>query len=174
MHRPLGDIRATLIEGLKRTGQGSYQRRQPSESSLPLLRESRRELAAFVAASPDNAEAWRLLSLAHEAVLAYDDACTALERALAIDSRPTNKDIKRLAMLEEIRTEWAELGLTPDELRTLVEHVDSALCTTPCDHTPRFTTAWLQVHRPAELARLLRALENRGGYCDCEVAMNAG
>ena len=43
---------------------------------------------------------------------------------------------------------------------------------TGCDGTTRLTSAWAQragVDRP----RLYQALASRGGYCDCEVLMNA-
>ena len=100
MARSYDEIRTTLLEGLKRSGQGSYDRRQPSKRALPFLRQARHELVEFLAASPNHTEAWRSLSLAHESVLAYGPALAALERALDLVSKPNNKDVARLAMLK--------------------------------------------------------------------------
>ncbi len=49
---------------------------------------------------------------------------------------------------------------------------DGRVLITGCDGTARLTSAWAQragVDRP----RLYQALASRGGYCDCEVLMNA-
>lgn len=40
-----------------------------------------------------------------------------------------------------------------------------------CDHTLKQTRAWLRAHKKT-LRENVRALEERGGYCDCEVLLN--
>ncbi len=40
-----------------------------------------------------------------------------------------------------------------------------------CDHTLTHTRAWLKAHKKPLRANL-KAIEERGGYCDCEVLLN--
>lgn len=40
-----------------------------------------------------------------------------------------------------------------------------------CDHTLKHTRVWLKAHKMT-LRDNVRALEERGGYCDCEVLLN--
>ena len=40
-----------------------------------------------------------------------------------------------------------------------------------CDHTLKQTRAWLKAHQKP-LRENLRAIKERGGYCDCEVLLN--
>jgi hypothetical protein len=40
-----------------------------------------------------------------------------------------------------------------------------------CDHTLRQTRAWLKAHNKT-LRDNVRAIEERGGYCGCEVLLN--
>lgn len=49
---------------------------------------------------------------------------------------------------------------------------DERVLITGCDGTARLTSAWAQ-RAGVDRARLYQALASRGGYCDCEVLMNA-
>lgn len=40
-----------------------------------------------------------------------------------------------------------------------------------CDHTLKHTRAWLKAHKKT-LRDNVRAIKERGGYCDCEVLLN--
>ena len=55
-------------------------------------------------------------------------------------------------------------------LTELFGHLDSAL-KNGCDHTSRFTEAFLRSHSLPE-ATILPWLREYGGYCDCEVLAN--
>ena len=157
---------------MRQSGQGSYRRRAPNNKALPLLRKARRELDDFVGLETNNAEAWRLLSLAHEALLSYGPAIASLKHAIAASAKPNRKDLARLALLEENEREWKSLGLDPQELRALGDYLDERLRADPCDHSPQRARAWLLRHRPGDSDRVLREFQARGGYCDCEIAMN--
>ena len=59
----------------------------------------------------------------------------------------------------------------------LWEHLEPSGSTTVapvgCDHTLRHSRAWLRERfGRRSVAPLARWLENRGGFCDCEVLMN--
>lgn len=64
------------------------------------------------------------------------------------------------------------LKLTPAQLDDLHDFVEQQIVEAGCDNTPRFTAAWAKAHRKS-VKRLLEALGEFGGYCDCEVVSNA-
>ncbi len=60
----------------------------------------------------------------------------------------------------------------PDEhLARLFEHVTQCLESGECDHTLRFTAAWVAENESS--VAVLQWLSDQGGYCDCEVEANA-
>jgi len=57
-------------------------------------------------------------------------------------------------------------------MKELFDFVDEGLAKSNCDHTLRHTLSFLKAHNiPSE--PVLQWLQNAGGYCDCEVIMNA-
>lgn len=58
------------------------------------------------------------------------------------------------------------------EMRALFENVEEGLGVEACDHTLRVTQRWLSAAgHPVE--PVVAWFEENGGYCDCEVVMNA-
>jgi hypothetical protein len=51
--------------------------------------------------------------------------------------------LKRLALLREYAAKWTTLGLTAANLKSLGTYLDAKLNANPCDHSHRFTEAWL-------------------------------
>ena len=169
----LRELSELLREGQKRSQQGSHQRRTPSEAAVPYLQQARQGLRQVVETAPDNVEAWRLLSQAEEALLDYRLARIALENVLASQARPDRRDLKKLAQLRECEGWWDELGLTPAKLAELSDYLASMLSTaSTCDHTLRHARAWLDRSGLPNLDRIVAALGERGGHCDCEVFRN--
>ena len=119
-----------------------------------------------------NARVWRLLSQAEEMLLAYRGARLAFEQALQLEGSKDKRDLKRLAVLREGEQTWRELCLSPEQLRDLGSHLEEKLAESACDHTPRVTRAWLEAQGLADGGKVLNALRDRGGYCDCEVLTN--
>jgi len=64
------------------------------------------------------------------------------------------------------------LGIDRAQLDALYEHVKRHLVQHGCDHTLRYTQEWALAQPEVDWPRLRRALENAGGFCDCEVLMN--
>ena len=64
----------------------------------------------------------------------------------------------------------AELGAIAKAKDRDIEVAD--LLAAGCDHTPRLTAAWAR-RAGIEPAELYQALAARGGFCDCEVLLNA-
>ena len=57
-------------------------------------------------------------------------------------------------------------------MKELFDFVDEALGESNCDHTFRHTLSFLK-GRDIMPDPVLQWLQNAGGYCDCEVIMNA-
>jgi hypothetical protein len=61
----------------------------------------------------------------------------------------------------------------PDALlESLFQAVDTQVEDSGCDHTLRFTQAWIAEHKQPE-AEILAWLREHGGFCDCEVLLNS-
>jgi len=161
-----------LREGQRRSKQGSYERRMPADDAMPYILEARRGLRRIAADGSASARVWRLLSQAEEMLLAYRGARLALEQALQLEGSKYKRDLTRLAVLREGEQTWRELALSPQQLRDLASYLETKLAESPCDHTPRVTSAWLEAHGLAAGGKVLNAFRDRGGYCDCEVLTN--
>lgn len=143
----------------------------PSAKAVPILREALAGLRLHVQNSP-SVQAWRSLALAEEALLHYPAAHAALQRAISLSGTPDRKDLKRLVLLSEYAAKWEALGLSPEVIASLGNHLGSVLQAQPCDHSVRHTKAWLEARGVKSIAKVIRALASAGGYCDCEVLLN--
>ena len=131
-HKSLEELRRILIEGQRRSKQGSYMRRNPASAAIPFLLEARSGLKNYVREKDTNAEALRLLSQAEECLLNYSAARQSLERAISLSVQKDKKDMKRLAVLTEHETRWTELGMTPSQLEDLGNHLSVKLSVNGC------------------------------------------
>jgi hypothetical protein len=172
MDENLRELSALLREGQKRSRQTSYRRRAPDTAAVSYLQRVRKGLRAIVEAETDNAAAWRLLSQAEEALLVYPKARTALEKVLALGGGANKRDLKKLAMLREHGLWWDGLGLTPEQVSELERYLRYTLASSHCDRTLRHTRAWLEQSRLPGTDRVVQALVERGGRCDCQVLNN--
>jgi hypothetical protein len=168
----LNELRQVLVEGQRRSMQGSYERRAPARKAIPYLIEARAGLRQYVEANGKDAEGWRLLAQAEECLLNFEGARQCLEKAVALAGKSDKKDLKRMVLLKEYQAKWSELALSPAELEDLGRHLDQHLREEGCDHTLRYTKAWLQQATYANVTSVIAALRNHGGYCDCEVLAN--
>ncbi len=57
------------------------------------------------------------------------------------------------------------------QLDALLDHVEAAVEADGYDHTRKATDAWASANG-LDLSSLHAALEEYGGYCDCDVVMN--
>ncbi len=100
MSRTLEELKALLLEGVKASGTGSYDRDRPRNAAIPALLEARKGLGEYVKERADSAEAWRLLSHAHECCRDYLSASSCLEKAMELSGRQ-RADLKKWAQLKE-------------------------------------------------------------------------
>ncbi len=152
--------------------QGSYERRVPAKKAVPFLLDARGGLREYLREHGEDVTGWRLLCQAEECLLSYSMARAALERAMSLTGKPDKKDMKRLALLKEYESKWAQVSLAPEQLATLGHHLEGSLAESPCDHTLHHTEKWLQTQNMGTEKRVLEAIRNQGGYCDCEVLAN--
>ena len=69
----------------------------------------------------------------------------------------------------------AEAGrvLKRDQVEQQFSYVSGRLSKDGCDHTLRFTEAWLKGTQPPEVyAAAIEEIRGMGGLCDCEMLMN--
>ncbi len=169
----LGELRGLLQSGIRLSKQGSYQRRAPAPEAVPLLVEARDGLRRLVRMSPNDADAWRLLSIAEECLLDYSSAVRSLEMALILSSRRDRRDLRRLALLRHAAGEWKDLLLSPAQLADLGDFLQARLGGSTGERCFRFTLEWLaQQEGVAESAAVITALEGRGAFSDFEVLHN--
>lgn len=172
MTQEIVELRESLIEAQKLSGQSSYERRAPNKKAMPVLLKARQGLLKFVDVNPTSAEGWRLLSLAEECLLNYPAAEASLQKAIQTSGSPEKRDLKKLALLREYKAKWKALALQPEQLASLGSYLETGLFKTPCDHTTRLTTDWLKQAGLRDTSAILNGLRDQGGYCDCEILNN--
>jgi Protein of unknown function (DUF2695) len=72
----------------------------------------------------------------------------------------------------DIRPPRGRLPLPPAQVASLQRAVEAGLLEHGCDNTLRAAQAWAR-REGVRWARLRDALEERSGFCDCEVLLNA-
>ncbi|WP_230933917.1 DUF2695 domain-containing protein [Priestia sp. TSO9] len=166
------ELKDELIKGQKLAMQGSYQRRAPSKKAIPHLLSARKGLKEYVEKHATDAFAWQLLSQAEEYLLNYNAALSALQNAVTLNKKD-RKLVKKLVLLKEQANKSHELDLSPEELDSLEAFLDEKVDIQGCDHTLIYTKEWLDTHIPvSKKSKVVKALQNQGGFCDCEVLMN--
>ncbi|WP_421535950.1 DUF2695 domain-containing protein [Priestia sp. D3YE.R1] len=166
------ELKDELIKGQKLAMQGSYQRRVPSKKAIPHLLAARKGLKEYVKQYSNDALAWQLLSQAEEYLLNYNAALMALQNAVSLDKKD-KKLLKRLALLKEYASKWQELDMTPEQLQSLEIYLEEKLEVYGCNHTLIYTREWLDISTlHSKKSKIVKALQNQGGFCDCEVLMN--
>jgi len=84
----------------------------------------------------------------------------------------SNRDLKKAWKTEQKVLARNSFPLADDQLRSLFEFVETSVHKNGCDHTRRFTKKWLGSNSMSyEL--VFSWLESVGGFCDCEVVLNA-
>jgi hypothetical protein len=173
MTNTLTDLKELLLQGIRKSQQGSYSRRQPSRDALPFLEDARTRLVDFVTANPNNAEAWRLLSQAQECLLRYKDAIASFTRAITIEGKRDKKDLKRLALLKESASTWEALPLSSSDLQELGEFLVAERANEESKgRSLEITQRWLSIKGHNNPEHVIEALKARGGYTDFQVLYN--
>jgi hypothetical protein len=84
----------------------------------------------------------------------------------------SDRDRKKTWKLQQRKLAQDAFPISDSLLEVMFEAVDAQVETLGCDHTLRFTEAWIAEHKqPAE--EVLAWLSEHGGFCDCEAVANA-
>ncbi|HEX5277216.1 MAG TPA: DUF2695 domain-containing protein [Fluviicoccus sp.] len=83
-----------------------------------------------------------------------------------------DKDRKKEWKLAQKQQARAAFPMSDAMLESLFDSVDARIKDSGCDHTLRFTEAWLTEHHQS-VTSVLGWLNEHGAYCDCEVLANA-
>ena len=86
--------------------------------------------------------------------------------------RQRRKALLRSLREAERKTKAAKLPLVPAQMRALFDFVDKALQESACDYSLRHTLTFIESQQLAK-DPVLEWLREAGGYCDCEVILNA-
>ena len=84
----------------------------------------------------------------------------------------SDRDRKKAWKLQQRRQAQDAFPISDALLESLFEAVDAQVENSGCDHTLRFTRAWIAEHQQPEAA-ILAWLREHGGCCDCEVLANS-
>lgn len=82
-------------------------------------------------------------------------------------------DRSRMMKMEHRAQQKVAHILTANQAADLFAYVEMRLEDQGCNHTRRFTQAWLDANiHPEQREAVLTELEDMGGFCDCEVLLN--
>lgn len=172
MTKSLEELQELLLQGQKLSMQGSMDRRMPDKKSVPFLIEARKGLKEYVAMNPAESLGWRLLSQAEETLMNYPEALRVLEKSIELGGKD-KKDLKRIALLKESLLSWNAIDLNPEQLESLGDYLDEKLKENGCDHTLSYTKEWIDSNmQKSKKAKIVKAIQGAGGFCDCEVLAN--
>ena len=172
MSKSLKELQEVLLQGQKLSMQGSLDRRMPNKKSIPFFLESRKGLKEYVILNPTDSMGLRLLSQVEESLLNYPEALSSLEKSIELGGKD-KKDLKKIALLKECLASWNELELAPEQLESLGDYLDEKLGKHGCSHTLSFTKEWIDGNIPkSKKIIIIKAIQGKGGFCDCEVLAN--
>jgi len=80
------------------------------------------------------------------------------------------EELKKAWKLQQRQQVAASIPMPQQDLRDLFDYLDQAELS-PCDHTLRHTTEFLQ-RRSLAVEPVVPWLREHGGHCDCEVIAN--
>lgn len=86
-----------------------------------------------------------------------------------MDKNQRKKIFQELAQKQEEKL-IAEMPISGDAFKKLIEELECQLDDYPCDHSLTLTEKLLRNHPQKEA--IIQWFQNHGGYCDCEVLLN--
>jgi len=174
MRESVQQAKDLIIKAIKLSGDSfarSLDRKAPKKKVVPLLKNAKNILLDVIRTEPDNVEAIRYLAQVEEELCHFSSAIKYLEKYMELTKQHSKKDLARLYRLREHSKEARILPISQEKLEDLGRYIEQSLLSSPCDHTFRFTIAWAK-RNGINVEQLCSALEERGGYCDCEVIFN--
>lgn len=88
-----------------------------------------------------------------------------------MEEKAHRKQLKKRHNQAERAVARAFVPISSEQLVALLAHVEAAVESFGCDHTSRAVTEWA-ANEGVDAGDLNEGLQQYGGFCDCEVAMN--
>jgi hypothetical protein len=168
------NLKAEMIQVQKLCRRGIHDLEPVDPAAVTPLLKIRGNLLLFLRNTQNTAdeiEALRLVYYAECYLLNFRKAGEYLEKVCALSG--DRRDRQNLVGLNELVSRMKTLPLAPEKLFELKNHLAAQLAERPCDHTLKFTKLWLgENEEKKNHAKIIRGLQNSGGYCDCEVLAN--
>lgn len=115
----------------------------------------------------------------YDAIVTLYDALKTLQYKISFSMEKLAQDAvqppedKAQALSRKLLKAEAGRVLKRDQVEQLFSYVSGRLSKDGCDHTLRFTEAWLKGTQPPEVyAAAIEEIRGMGGLCDCELLMN--
>ncbi len=168
--KDIQEIKQNMIATQKLCMRGVFEVCAVNKKAIKPLLNLKSDLEAFLKTYPENVDAMRFYCYVQCYLLNFKTGLAYLKRTSEISC--DIKDKQNLIRLTQIVESLKEIVLTPNELVDLGEYLEKALLE-PCDHSLKHTKEWLAVNiEKKNHAKVIKGLQNAGGYCDCEVLAN--
>ena len=85
----------------------------------------------------------------------------------------SSKEARKAALKQWKAQQRGQYILKKTSVEQLFQFLADQIDAEGCDHTLRFTEAWLNANADAgDRVAILEEIKSMGGFCDCEVPMN--
>jgi hypothetical protein len=127
------------------------------------------EVREYLSQNENDIEALRIACYVECYLANHQTGLEYLQKATQLSN--DRKDKANVARLSQVVEKFKVLSLSPNELERLGDYLDRV--PEACDHSLRFTKIWLEENIDKKKhTKIIKGLQNTGGYCDCEVFAN--
>jgi hypothetical protein len=167
--KDIQEIKKKLIDAQKLCKRGIFDTYAVDKKAVKPLLELRAAIKEYLSQNENDIEALRAACYVECYLMNYKSGLAYLQKVAALSGE--RKDKQKLTALSELVDSFKTLSLSPDELVRLGDYLDEAL--ESCDHSLKLTKIWLKENIDKKRhGRIIKGLQNSGGYCDCEVLSN--
>ena len=127
------------------------------------------EVSEYLSQNENDIEALRIACYVECYLSNHQTGLVYLQKAAELSN--DRKDKTNVVRLSQLVNSFKKLSLSPDELESLGDYLDKEA--DACDHSLRLTKIWLSENIDKKKhSKIIKGLQNAGGYCDCEVLVN--
>jgi len=167
--KDIKEIKQSLIDIQKVCKCDAFEFPAVNKKYVKSLLELRAEVSEYLSQNENDVEALRIACYVECYLSSYQAGLEYLKKAAELSS--DRKDKTNIVRLSKLVSSYKTLSLSPDELMSLGDYLDKTM--DGCDHSLSVTKAWLNENVDKKKhAKIIRGLQNAGGYCDCEVLGN--
>jgi hypothetical protein len=163
------EIKQCLIDAQKLCKRDIFDTYAVDKKAVKPLLELRVEINEYLEQNENDIEALRAACYVECYLSNYNSALAYLQKASELSGE--RRDKQHLIKLTELQKSFKTISLSPSELISLADYLDEKMDS--CDHSLKLTKVWLVENiEKKKHAKIIKGLQNAGGYCDCEVLAN--